>query len=391
MKKTSLGFFICVLLSLGFTGCYSVFSGGTGGLIVDAESTSNPKAGIANVDIYAYLSAADRDKDYSAWQEGTTFTPTGYYGHTTTGNDGGFTISKLVWKSKKPDFGKDADFTDIYLLFFHENYGLTKGQTLIISDSSSDTVYAELTSIKKTTVLNMNFVDVATGNTTATSLYVKVVVPQTTANNETATAKVYDAIITGSGAISITYPRWQNDEDKAAGKETEPTVSITYVQSSDEVTWQGCYNADNEDKNYAFRTDAATGISKKICNPSYSLTFYGKASRLNVPSIRGQYTVTPPNGTVDDDGLIISLKQKDADGNYSIDLGQVTTYSETIGSSGTEKHGILANLGSGYTWTDTTYTDKFSKILVDIAVAGTSVKTDFELRSDSNNYTVQLQ
>ena len=41
-----------------FAGCNteSVYNGGTGGQIVDAESTSTPKAGIANVDIYAYLS-----------------------------------------------------------------------------------------------------------------------------------------------------------------------------------------------------------------------------------------------------------------------------------------------------------------------------------------------
>ena len=37
-----------------FSGCYSVFSGGTGGLVVDKESTSTPKQGIANVDVYAY-------------------------------------------------------------------------------------------------------------------------------------------------------------------------------------------------------------------------------------------------------------------------------------------------------------------------------------------------
>ena len=44
-----------------FTSCYSVFSGGTGGQIVDAESTSNPKRGIAYVEVYAYTDSATRD------------------------------------------------------------------------------------------------------------------------------------------------------------------------------------------------------------------------------------------------------------------------------------------------------------------------------------------
>ena len=136
--------------ALLFSGCYSVFNGGTGGQIVDAESTSIPKAGIANVDVYAYTDSRTRDSDYSGWDEGEVFSPSdSYYGHTTTDAGGNFAISNIVWKENHPDFGKDADYTTIYLLYYHENYGLTKDQTVITSDSTSDTVYAELRSIKK--------------------------------------------------------------------------------------------------------------------------------------------------------------------------------------------------------------------------------------------------
>ena len=70
---------------------------------------------LANVDIYAYTSRSSRDSDFKAWKEGTIFAPSNtYYGHTSTDNNGNFTISKLVWKEAKPDFGKDADFTTIY-------------------------------------------------------------------------------------------------------------------------------------------------------------------------------------------------------------------------------------------------------------------------------------
>jgi len=385
MKRISFVLLISVLL-FSFTGCYSVFSGGTGGLVVDAESVSNPKEGIANVDVYAYVSSGDRDKDFSKWTEGTTFTPSGYYGHTTTGSDGSFTISKLVWKSTNPDFGRDADYTDVYLLFFHEKYGLTKGQTVVISDSSTDTVYAELTAVRKTTTINLNFVDVASGNNTGNAVYVKVSVPQTTAANTTAVPKVYDSVITGTGAINVTYPRWASAEDKTAGKENEPVVTITYVQSGDEITWKGCYNADNEAKNYAFREDAATGINKAIKNSTYALTFYGKATKLNVPSVGGQYASANP-ATVADDGIVISMKVNGT----GTDLGQVTTYAQTIGTSSSEKHGVFSGLGNGYTWNDSSYTGKFATLLVDISAAGVVKKSAYELRSDVANYTVQLQ
>ena len=68
MKKL---FLLLIILTAAFfmSGCYSVFNGGTGGVIVDAESTSNPKAGIAYVNIYAYTDWATRDSDFNAWKE----------------------------------------------------------------------------------------------------------------------------------------------------------------------------------------------------------------------------------------------------------------------------------------------------------------------------------
>lgn len=369
----------CLFFIFVLNACSSVFSGGTGGLVVDAESTSTPKAGIANVDVYAYMSSGERDSDFNSWLEGTKFTPAAdYYGHTTTASDGSFLISKLVWQTNPMEskFGKDADYTKVYLLFYHENFGLTKGETVVISDSSTDTVYAELTSVRKSTVLNLNFEDVTTGRNTAEPVYVQISVPQTTAANTTASPKVYEGTFTGAGSIAVTYPR-----------ESAPEVTITYVQSADQITWAGCYNGDNAEKNYAFRADAATGIKKVIKNPSYNITFYGKATKLAVPAISGQYFDTDTSA---DDGLVVSMKQKDGSGAYSIDLGQVTTAAQAVGTNGKEKHGMFNGLGAGYTWTDTAYTAKFATTDVEIYVNGTA-KKQMTLRSDSSGYNVQLQ
>ena len=63
-KNIFLVTFFSLLIMSVFSSCYSVFTGGTGGTVVDAESTSTPKAGIANVDVYAYTSEKDRDADF---------------------------------------------------------------------------------------------------------------------------------------------------------------------------------------------------------------------------------------------------------------------------------------------------------------------------------------
>lgn len=391
MKKISfklLSGAIVLTAVLFFTGCYSVFNGGTGGLIVDAESTSNPKRGIANVDIYAYTSSGTRDSDFNNWKEGTVFSPsTTYYGHTTTDADGSFVISNIVWKEKKPDFGKDADYTTIYLLYYHENYGLTKDQTVITSDSTSDTVYAELTAIKKTTALNISIYDVANSNLTSNNILVKVSVPQST-DTLTAPAKVYEQIIAGNGTINISYPRWKNDTDKANGSENTPQVSITYSQSADTITWKACANGDNEAGDYAFLAD--NRITKRIQNSSYNISLYGKATRVAVPTVGGSYV---PAGGAASDGVIISMKAKDTSGSYTIDCGETSTYMQINGSSGTQTHGNFNGLGTGFYIDDSSYTGKFKNIEVEFYANGStsaisgSQKT---LRSDIASYNFTL-
>lgn len=379
-----------VLAAVLFTACNSVFSGGAGGVIVDAESTSVPKQGIANVDVYAYTDAAARDADAAAWKDGTVFKPgASYYGHTLTGNDGKFSISKLVWEKNPAEtkFGKDADVAQIYLIFYHEKYGLTKGQTLIVSDTFSDTVYAELMAVRKTTALNLSFEDVSTGNNSGVPLYVKVSVPQTSSANTSAAPKIYEAVITGTGVINISYPRWQNSSDKSVGKETEPQVSIQYYQSGDEENWRACHNCEVETDvtGYPFYSESE-GVVRTIKNPSYNITLYGKPTKLSIPSVSGQFV---GSGDAKDDGLIVSMKAKGSGTNFDIDCGEVTTYSQTKGSTSDEKHGLFSGLGNGITWKDSKYTGKYAETEVEIYVSGTSKKV-MQVKSNNSSYNVQL-
>lgn len=385
MKKNNLRKLMCIVnfaLCISLTGCYSVFTGGTGGTIVDAESTSNPKTGIANVDVYAYTTEKDRNADFDAWTEGSTFKPAAeYYGHTTTGSSGTFSLSKIVWKAYTPTFGKDADVQQIYLLFYHENYGLVKGETLIVSDSTADTVYQELTKIRKTTVLNISMIDVANDATTSENVYVKVSVPQTTSTNTSATAKVYDATITGTGVITVSYPRWQSEDEKSAGNETNPEVTISYYQSADEITWKGCWNGDGPNA-YDFYSDGFT-VKKTINNDSYDVKLYGKKTKLSVPKFNGHW-----GNTESDDGVTLTLLYS-VDNSFTStkDCGQTTTYSQTVGTSGTKEHGVFSDLGSGSSIIITDYKDKFARMFFRVTDGVTNV--DKEVRS--NDSTVNIQ
>lgn len=383
--------FCCALLFSVFslTGCYSVFSGGATGRIVDAESEGPSKTGIANADIYAYTSSSDRNKDFKNWNGYERFSPSAeYFCHAVSGSDGRFALSKIIWKTDKSDFGKDADYSKIYLLFYHENYGLVKGETLIVSDSTSDTVYQEMTKIRKTTRLFINLNDVSTGRNSTSNMLVTVTVPQTTEEITAAPEKTYKANITGNGAVDISYPRWQNEENRISGIETNPEISISYIMASDEVTWKACHNGDNSEKNYAFFDSETDKVHKTISgDSSYSVNLYGKPVRLYMPVING---TLGDSSDAANDGIIISMKASlDGGSTFSLDCGETTTFADTVGTSSARVHGTFTGLGSGCYWEDSSYTDRFVNLEVKLFAAGVEKRT-MTVRSNSDPYNVKL-
>ena len=383
VRKCAAAFF-CSITMLCFLSCYSVFYGGTGGVVVDMESTVTPKAGIANVDVYAYTDSSQRDSDYKSYKEGYRFVPSAsYYGHTTTGADGTFTLSRIVWKTGRPAFGKDADVSELYLLFYHENYGLTKGSSLIVSDSTSDTIYQELTAVRKTTVLSIRLVDVATNAPADSPVYVRIEVPQTTAADASVPARIYEATYTGTGALSISYPRWQ-DADRT--KTTSPQIKISYYQNAEknEVSWKACRNPSVDDSvtDYSFLEDGFT-LTKEIPGvDSYPLSLYGKRCRFPVPKFSGQYR----SDAEDSNGKQITLL---VDGEY---CGTVTTGPQITGTeSGTEKNGRFSGLGSG-TWAKDVYPEKYAEASATFKVDGKTATSpaSVTIRSDVSSYWVKL-
>ncbi|MCQ2585928.1 MAG: hypothetical protein MJ185_10085 [Treponema sp.] len=366
-----------LILSSLVLSCSSVFSGGTSGRVVDAESTSNPKEGISDVEVYAYTSEKDRDSDFDKWNKVERFSPASkYYARTTTGNDGSFVISKVMWKEWKPVFGKDGDVSEVYLLFYHENYGLVKGGTLIVSDSTSDSIYQEMTKTKISTVLNINVVDVATGANTSELVHVKVTVPQSSESVPNAASVTKETVIAGNGSMIISYPR-----------DSKPEVSIEYFMAGDEINFKACKNGDGEiGKEYAFLENSV--VTKKIEGDSFSVHLYGKKTKLSVPEVHGTYG----SNVSADDGKVISMKAAPDGTNFVLDCGEVTTEARPLGTSGSQTHGNFSGLGQNINFYDDAYTGKYAEIKVKFFADGSEISgSEKALKSNVASYSVNLK
>ena len=356
-------FLICILIlvSILFCSCSSVFSAGVSGKIVDAESSSNPKEGIADVEVYAYVNEKNRDADFDSYISGKRFSPTDneyYIGHTTSNSDGTFTINKVVWNAYFPDFGKTADYCTIYLLFFHNDYGLVKNENpaIIMSDSTSNVVYQEMTKINLSTTLNINIRDAGTENLISEPVEVSIFVPQ---KNST---KTYKQTITGNGNIKISYPRYSSDSTQ-----NTPEVKINVYQTGTNQKYKQCnFNKINSD--YSFLTSEQS-YQVKVEGSIMNTDVYVKAYQLSVPTLQGRIQTNgegtfPQLGTTQDDNKKIFLAYKNSENKLSlfdVPTTQTTTYSQGDGANNSiVTHGVFSNLGTGATWTNTTYTEKFT-------------------------------
>ena len=132
-------------------------------------------------------------------------------------------------------------------------------------------------------------------------------------------------------------------------------------------------------------------FNKTVKNSSYSVSLYGKATRINVPTVNGTYDDGTGSASDTNDGKVISMKAKDSTGAYTIDCGETTTVSQTTGTSSSQTHGNFSGLGNGNYWIDKTYTDKYSTIDVKFFVDGVATTVEKTLRTDTASYNVKLE
>lgn len=149
----SISIITAVILSVS---CSYNFDAGISGNVYEI----NDSTVYSGVYVYAYTSKEERDSDYEAWlstqkgekyggidsegypiKELAPFTPNPEYKvfSTQTGNDGSFTVSRIVWGTSSPVWGKDYDKTPIYMLYYHKDSTLLKDDTIysIVSGSTN--------------------------------------------------------------------------------------------------------------------------------------------------------------------------------------------------------------------------------------------------------------
>ena len=377
--KNKILIFIAISFLFTLNSCSSVFSAGVSGKVVDAESTTNPKEGIAGIEIYSYVNEKKRDADFDSYKSGTRFSPTDdkyYIGHTTTNSDGSFTISKMVWDAYFPDFGKTADYCTIYLLFYHEDYGLVKNENpvIIMSDSTSNVVYQEMKKINLSTTLNLNIIDAGTENLISEPMQVLISVPQ---KNST---KIYKQTITGNGNIKISYPRYSSGTT-----ENKPQIKISVYQTGTNQKYQQC-NFDKANSNFSFLQNNES-YSIQVEGSTMTADVYAKPYVLTVPTLQGQIQLNGSGtsqeiGTVNDDNKKIFLAYLNSENKLQIfdtASSEVTTYQQGDGANGSVIiHGKFSELGTNATWQNNSYTEKYTtkEIYIIIDCGNTEGKID---------------
>lgn len=156
MRKIFLPILLIMIL---FTSCSGVYYGGITGSVVDENGD-----GINDVMVAVYFDEAARDTDYNSYdKEGhADFAAPSADGIAYTNASGAYSFSKVYWKTNSAEYGKDADKTNVYLLFYNEDYGLTKSDSSVTlySESTSQIKTAELTSIVDTYTYEVKFNEV---------------------------------------------------------------------------------------------------------------------------------------------------------------------------------------------------------------------------------------
>ena len=225
-----------------------------------------------------------------------------------------------------------------------------------MSDSTSNVVYQEMTKINLSTTLNINIRDAGTENLISEPVEVSILVPQ---KNST---KTYKQTITGNGNIKISYPRYSSDSTQ-----NTPEVKINVYQTGTNQKYKQCnFNKTNSD--YSFLTSEQS-YQVKVEGSIMNTDVYVKAYQLSVPTLQGRIQTNgegtfPQLGTTQDDNKKIFLAYKNSENKLSlfdVPTTQTTTYTQGDGANNSiVTHGVFSNLGTGATWTNTTYTEKFT-------------------------------
>lgn len=317
--------FALIVIALVLASCSVVFEAGISGKVVTASGTST--ANVQDVSVFAYTDSSLRDSDFAKFQAGTITRPTegsGYVATTTTNANGEFTVNKVVWETKKSEFGKTADISKLYLIFYHEDYKPAKADATVISGSTnSSNVYVKLEASKEYTTLNITVYDVATGTAMTNACNLEYLVEGKESSDS--------VVVTGTSTVRISYP-----------KDTNPDVTMKLTSPGS--SWR--------------MTDNSGALIEQLVEEdveegTLSVSLYMKSFALTLPSFSGDINGAITDVvTVPDDNLPIRLAYFDKNGveKYfaEVDEAQLKTYSDprNVNTNVLYRHGVFSGVGS---------------------------------------------
>lgn len=340
MKKLNVLFVLLFVLLI--SSCSVVFEAGISGKVVTAAGTGT--VSVADVSVFAYTDKADRDSDFAKFQAGTITRPSpesGYVSASTTNADGEFTVNKIVWETKKPEFGKTAAYGKLYLILYNEDYYPLKYDADIISGSANTAnVYAQLERNKKYTTVNVSIVDVSTGLLMDSSVDVEYWI-----GNNTESDKV---TFVGAGTIVLAFPK------------EDPSTTLKVVVSKNGSQWKFV----DENGDYINVNDGV--VINDIGEGSFDVSYYMKNHEFSFPSLSGRIgdNTSDISDVLNVDNVVIELYEAS---NPAQSVGATVTFKrqEVIaGNNAYYSHGNFAGLGGNYTWSvdsfvGPVYTDDF--------------------------------
>ena len=120
MRKHALLMSVLAILSL-LTACSAVFDAGIGGKVYYMQNGSEVAISGAKILVY----------------EDTSFSEV--IGSGTSDDRGNFTVSKIVWKTTSPKYGKTADVHTVYIKVTHEDFEMSSDYITarLVSDSTN--------------------------------------------------------------------------------------------------------------------------------------------------------------------------------------------------------------------------------------------------------------
>lgn len=288
MENRRLSLIMAVLLVCLLASCSVVFEAGISGTVETPSGTG--KVAVGGVSVFAYTKESARDSDYELFCNGSIIRPredSGYVATTRTNANGEFTVNKIVWETKRSDFGKTADVRKLYLIFYHEDYYPEKADVTIISGSTNaSNVSVTLNGNKEYTTINLTVYNVTTNKA--------MTAPVTLEYWQDDSAKHDTVTVTGAVTIPI-----------SCKKGVDPDVS--FILSSPGDSWMMC-KKNGEPQDLHVETDVEEGTLR--------VSLYMKGNEFTLPAFSG-----------DIDGTYSALPNLDDVDNVAVHLAYVDTTS----------------------------------------------------------------